>query len=81
MTKRIVVRADGTIQFVYADDMKPLAAELGTSETKRASHVEPDGDGWSVDLSPSGGPKVTGFATRREALDFELDWLDKNFIR
>lgn len=80
-THRLSVAADGTVQFVYSDELKPLAAALGTPETKRASHVEPDGDEWFVDLSPSGGPKVTGFATRAAALGYEVDWLNKNLIR
>lgn len=81
MSKRIVIRADGSAQFVYSDDLKPLAAALGVATTTRASHVEPDGDGWYVDLGPSGGPKVTGFLTRAAALAYEVDWLNKNLIR
>lgn len=81
MNRRLVIRPGGDVQYVYADELRPLAASLGSAETRRASHVEPDGDSWSVDLSPSGGPKVGGFETRQSAIDFELDWLDKNVIR
>ena len=82
MTRRIVIRSDGSAQFVYSDELKPLAAALGTAETRRASHVEPYGDGrWYADLRPSGGPWVVNFATRADAIAFEIDWLDKNLIR
>lgn len=73
MTLRIA--ADGTLTFVYNDALAPLGRGVGVSETRRASHVEPDGDTWTADLTPSGGPVATGFPTRAAALQYEMDWL------
>jgi hypothetical protein len=52
----------------------------GPSSVVRASHVEPDDEngGWFADMSPSGGPKLTGFRLRSEALAAEVAWLEQN---
>lgn len=47
---------DGTASTIYADDIKPLLTSLGQLETRRASDVEPDGEGWSAWIRPEGGP-------------------------
>ena len=70
-------RPNGSAQCLYADDI-PLAA-LGQLDIKRASHVEPDDTRpgfWYADLSPVGGPRMDGFATRAEALAAEDNWLN-----
>ncbi len=65
------------VRFVYSDDLRPLM-DHGTPVTRRASHVEPDGDGWVADLSPVRGPKLGPFPTRGEALREEVNWLLAN---
>lgn len=73
----LYIRPDGSAQCIY-DEKLPLQ-EIGAIDIKRASHVEPDPDKsgtWFADLHPVGGPKVTGFATRAEALAYEIAWLD-----
>ena len=81
----ILIDPDGTIRFVYVDDL----AEVFEGEalyTKRASHVEPFGQGWMADMRPSGGPILfdtntdnplgrVAFRTRQQALDAERQWL------
>lgn len=77
---RLLIKPDGTLQFIYSDSLQAIAKAVGQPETRRASHVEPDGDGWSADMSPSGGPKLTGFATRKAALDAEVEWIEQNVL-
>lgn len=71
-------RPDGSAQCLYSETI-PLAA-LGALDIKRASHVEPDQDypgTWYIDLAPVGGPRVTGFASRADALAAEEAWLNQ----
>ena len=35
---------------------------------------------WSVDLSPVGGPTNYPFRTRAEAIEYEIKWLNQNFL-
>lgn len=35
---------------------------------------------WRVNLSPVNGPIFDGFINRLEAIDFEIEWLNENFI-
>jgi hypothetical protein len=35
---------------------------------------------WEVNLHPVMGPYVGPFATRQDAIDFEIDWLNRNFL-
>lgn len=35
---------------------------------------------WQVDLSPVGGPLEVGFETRLKAIEFEIEWLNSNFL-
>lgn len=72
---------NGEIRFVYSDDLSLAMKEIGSINTKRASHVEPDGNGnWAVDLTPVGGPVIKNFKRRDEALAAEVDWLLENKI-
>lgn len=74
----IVVSATGDLQFIHDDALAPLFAE-GEVSIERASHVEPDAMGrWFADLSPVGGPLLSGYALRGEALQAEADWLRRN---
>lgn len=36
----VIVRPNGTVEYIHNDALKPLAAALGTPETRRASEVE-----------------------------------------
>lgn len=73
---RLIIRPGGIIQGLYQEALPLL--DLGHSEVRRASHVEPDEDGrhWYVDLSPIGDNSCLGkFQTRSEALHAEAQWL------
>jgi len=72
MTREIelVVDAEGDVRCIYiaALDLR----ELGKLQITRASHVEPDRDGfWLADMGPVGGPVLGPFRNRAEALQAE----------
>ncbi len=71
---KLVIKPDGTIQFIYNDDLRDLLSE-GSAKITRASHVEPCGTLWQADLAPVNGPVLGPFNTRKEALDAEVQWL------
>ena len=76
---QLVVETGGAVRCVYAEDLNLHA--LGSLTIRRASHVEPDEDGqWVADLSPVGGPVLRGFGRRSDALEAELDWLEKRWL-
>jgi len=50
----VVVGEDGTLRFVYDDDLAGLIPEGYTCPIRRASHVEPTADGkWAADMRPA----------------------------
>jgi hypothetical protein len=70
----LVVAADGSARCIY-DEALDLR-ELGKLQITRASHVEPDAEGfWFADMGPSGGPVLGPFRSRTEALGAEKRWL------
>ena len=70
----LVVDAGGDVRCVYGEELD--LRELGKLQITRASHVEPDAEGyWWADMGPSGGPVLGPFSTRREALAAERVWL------
>lgn len=73
------ISRDGAIRFIY-DDAARFLLSHGEGKITRASHVEPDGVNWKVDLSPVNGPTLYGFRYRQTALDFEVEWLKKNWL-
>jgi hypothetical protein len=76
---QLVVEQGGTIRCIYSEEID-LAA-LGTPAIQRASHVEPNEAGqWTADLSPVGGPTLTAFPTRSQALAAELRWLEEHWL-
>jgi hypothetical protein len=86
-TIKLVVKG-GVITGIYDDALVPLLDQAESVETVRASNVEPHmtqwGDGrsyWQADLSPVGGPTLTGFTTRQEALDAEVQYLNRHVVR
>ncbi len=74
----IIVNADGTVSHIYSDELAGLFRGENTT-TRRASHVEPDGDGWTADMSPSDSCDRLGpFRLRQEALDAETEWIQRH---
>jgi hypothetical protein len=71
----LVIDAGGVVRCIYDEAME--LREIGKLQITRASHVEPDRDGfWWADMGPSGGPVLGPFVTRSEALDAERGWLN-----
>lgn len=71
----LVVGVDGVARCIY-DEVLDLR-ELGQLQITRASHVEPDAEGyWWADMGPSGGPVLGPFRSRSEALAAEREWLN-----
>jgi hypothetical protein len=77
----LVVKPDATIVALYDDALLPLMHQ-GETSTRRASHVEPSpaGTEWEADLSPVGGPLLTGFSTRAAALAAERAYIETNVL-
>jgi hypothetical protein len=70
----LVVDVGGAVRCIY-DEALDLR-ELGRLQITRASHVEPDAEGyWWADLGPSGGPELGPYRSRSEALAAERGWL------
>jgi hypothetical protein len=70
----LVVDASGDVRCVY-DEVLDLR-QIGTLQITRASHVEPDADGyWWADMGPVDGPVLGPYGSRSEALEAERDWL------
>ncbi len=73
----LVVDAGGGVRCIY-DEALDLR-EIGKLQITRASHVEPDAEGfWWADMAPSGGPMLGPFRSRSEALGAERGWLSFN---
>ena len=70
----LVVDAGGDVRCVYGEELD--LREFGKLQITRASHVEPDGDGfWWADMGPVDGPVLGPFRSRSEALQAERGWL------
>jgi hypothetical protein len=70
----LVVGADGVARCIYDEGID--LREIGTLKITRASHVEPDAEGyWWADMGPSGGPMLGPFRSRSVALEAERGWL------
>jgi hypothetical protein len=70
----LVVDVGGDVRCIY-DEALDLR-EIGKLQITRASHVEPDRDGfWCADMGPVGGPVLGPFKNRTEALQAERGWL------
>ena len=66
----LVVGVDGVARCIY-DEALDLR-EIGKLQITRASHVEPDRDGfWWADMGPVDGPVLGPFRSRMEALGAE----------
>ena len=70
----LVVDAGGDVRCIYGEELD--LREIGRLQITRASHVEPDRDGyWFADMGPSGGPMLGPYGSRTEALEAERAWL------
>ena len=75
----LVVGVDGVARCIY-DDALDLR-EIGKLQITRASHVEPDAEGyWWADMGRSGGPVLGPYGSRSEALGAERGWLNAEAI-
>jgi len=73
---QLVVAPVGDIRCIYGEDLALHA--LGRLSISRASHVEPDADGfWFADMGPVEGPVLGPFRNRTEALAAERGWLNE----
>ena len=71
----LVVGVEGVARCIY-DEALDLR-EIGTLKITRASHVEPDAEGyWWADMGPVGGPVLGPFRSWSEALGAERGWLN-----
>lgn len=75
----VIHRGEG--RAIYSDEVAPYVRALN-GRIERATHVEPAADGtWFVDLSRFGRlSPVSGFETRREAIEWEIAWLKKYWL-
>lgn len=72
----LYISASGTITCIYTEAISLPA--LGHAQIRRASLLEPDGDGlWWADLAPVKGPRLGPFETRGQALAAEQEWLSQ----
>jgi hypothetical protein len=70
----LVVDAGGDVRCIYGEELD--LREIGKLQITRASHVEPDRDGfWWADMGPVDGPVLGPFRGRSEALAAEREWL------
>jgi hypothetical protein len=73
----LVVDAGGDVRCIY-DEALDLR-EIGKVQITRASHVEPDRDGfWWADMGPVDGPVLGPYGSRSEALGAERGWLQRH---
>jgi hypothetical protein len=77
---QLMILPDGAVRCIYSEDIDLTA--LGSTTIVRASHVEPDqASSWIADLSPIGGPVLSGFHTRSQALAAEQMWLETHWLQ
>ena len=70
----LVVDAGGDVRCIYGEELD--LREIGKLQITRASHLEPDRDGfWWADMGPVDGPVLGPFTSRSEALQAEREWL------
>ena len=76
---QLVIEPGGQIRCLYGEAVD--LASLGVPSIQRASHVEPDEEGfWWADLAPVDGPLLGPFTRRSLALDAETIWLEQHWL-
>jgi hypothetical protein len=87
MSKEQILIKGGTLKALYKDGQShQLLSKLGgNAKITRASHVEAPPNSlqeieFHVDLSPSGGPTLTGYKSYDEAVKAEIEWLNRNIL-
>jgi hypothetical protein len=76
----LVIESDGGVRAIYSELVS--MDSLGSLTITRGSHVEPDEQGlWHADLAPSNGPVLGPFDRRSDAIDAEVAWLTKNWLK
>ena len=76
----LVVDAGGDIRCIYGEELD--LREIGKLQITRASHVEPDRDGfWWADMGPVDGPVLGPFKNRTEALQAETAQLSEALLK
>jgi hypothetical protein len=76
----LVADAGGDVRCIYDEALN--LRELGKLQITRASHVEPDAEGyWWADMGPSSGPVLGPFKRRSEALEAERKWLRQRIAK
>ena len=80
---KLRITPDGTLHAIAPDSLE-FFNRLGNVQVQRVSRVEPvsteSGMKWSADLALVGGPVLGPFQKRSEAIQAELEWLDKNLF-
>lgn len=75
----LLIEPSGVVRMIYDDSID--LRSIGNPIIRRGSHVEPTHDGrWNADLSPTDGPLLGPFDTRRQALAAEVAWLRKHWL-
>ena len=70
----LVVNAGGSVRCIYGEELDLRV--LGKLQITRASHVEPDADGfWWADWGPVDGPVLEPYGSRSGALGAAREWL------
>jgi hypothetical protein len=70
----LAVGIDGGVKCIY-DEALDLR-EIGKLQITRASHVEPNAEGyWWADMGPVEGPVLGPYGSRSDALQAEREWL------
>ena len=73
---QMVIDAHGQVRCLYGEAIDLRC--LGELTIRRASHVEPEGNGWYADLSPVNGPILGPFFQRSQALQAERLWIEQH---
>lgn len=77
---QLIVDPLGVTRCIYTEAIE--LDRLGQTQIRRASHVEPDGQGqWWANLAPVHGPMLGPFDRRSAALAAEREWLEINLHR
>jgi hypothetical protein len=76
---QLVIDPHGQVRCLYGELID--LTTLGAVTIRRASHVEPDGEGcWWADLGPVAGPTLGPYGRRTEALKAEVAWIEERWL-